>query len=305
MFSIIKDLLYILGELLTLGGIGRLEDARVSHRDAFHAYKELAEQINELNTLNEKMLTEIDSATLQAVDALERARKTFKFTHKNVKSSPLDNTKGGAEDVMGRIDKLNDSYSSFAAASVGAVGGGTLFAGSWALVSVAGAASTGTAISTLSGIAATNATLAWFGGGAIAAGGAGIAGGMAVLSGLVLAPILIIWGVTIHRKAKKVEYASQEIQEAVVKMPSEIDALRQNNQLLRNYQQTICEACNAVTQAVNRTYESLYPRGWLSRIYKRLKNFGFSHMFTEPELKEIESLEGKISQFLDLFENDQ
>ena len=45
-----------------------------------------------------------------------------------------------------------------------------------------GAASTGTAISTLSGVAATNAALAWLGGGALAAGGGGAAAGGALLA---------------------------------------------------------------------------------------------------------------------------
>ena len=44
-----------------------------------------------------------------------------------------------------------------------------------------GVASTGTAISSLSGAAATNAALAWLGGGTLAAGGAGIAGGKFLL----------------------------------------------------------------------------------------------------------------------------
>lgn len=45
-----------------------------------------------------------------------------------------------------------------------------------------GVASTGTAISTLSGAAATNAALAWLGGGALAAGGGGMAAGEAFLT---------------------------------------------------------------------------------------------------------------------------
>ncbi len=45
-----------------------------------------------------------------------------------------------------------------------------------------GTASTGTAISTLSGAAATNATLAWLGGGALATGGGGTAAGTALLA---------------------------------------------------------------------------------------------------------------------------
>ena len=45
-----------------------------------------------------------------------------------------------------------------------------------------GTASTGTAISALSGAAATNAALAWLGGGALAAGGGGVAAGNALLA---------------------------------------------------------------------------------------------------------------------------
>jgi hypothetical protein len=45
-----------------------------------------------------------------------------------------------------------------------------------------GVASTGTAISSLSGVAATNAALAWLGGGALAAGGGGMAAGSALIS---------------------------------------------------------------------------------------------------------------------------
>ena len=55
-------------------------------------------------------------------------------------------------------------------------------------------ASTGAAISGLSGAAATNATLAWLGGGALSAGGFGIAGGTLALGGIVLGPALAIGG---------------------------------------------------------------------------------------------------------------
>lgn len=47
-----------------------------------------------------------------------------------------------------------------------------------------GVASTGTAISTLSGAALTNASLAALGGGSVAAGGAGMAGGTMVITGI-------------------------------------------------------------------------------------------------------------------------
>ena len=68
-----------------------------------------------------------------------------------------------------------------------AVSGGNAIAvvmGVPALVTQFAAASTGTAIASLHGAAATNAVLAWLGGGSIASGGFGVAGGMVVLGTL-------------------------------------------------------------------------------------------------------------------------
>lgn len=85
------------------------------------------------------------------------------------------------------------SVSSGALAGVAAYGGAMMFA----------SASTGTAITALSGAAATNATLAWFGGGSLAAGGAGMAGGTLVLGGIVAGPVIAVGGLMLSSKAKK------------------------------------------------------------------------------------------------------
>ncbi|QCD44203.1 hypothetical protein [Campylobacter mucosalis] len=74
--------------------------------------------------------------------------------------------------------------------------------GAFGLTGVLATASTGTAISTLSGVAATNATLAWLGGGSLAAGGFGMAGGVAVLGGLVAGPALAVAGWVLSSKAE-------------------------------------------------------------------------------------------------------
>ncbi|MGM0410279.1 MAG: hypothetical protein ACQEQF_05890 [Bacillota bacterium] len=84
------------------------------------------------------------------------------------------------------------------------LGTGALVAyGSYGAVMTLGTASTGTAIGTLSGAAATNATLAWLGGGSLAAGGYGMAGGMAVLGGVVAGPALAVGGFIMSSKAKQ------------------------------------------------------------------------------------------------------
>lgn len=64
-------------------------------------------------------------------------------------------------------------------------------------------ASTGTAIGSLSGAAATNATLAWLGGGSLASGGLGIAGGTMVLGGLVAAPVLAVGGLMLRHQGRR------------------------------------------------------------------------------------------------------
>lgn len=74
-------------------------------------------------------------------------------------------------------------------------------------------ASTGTAISSLSGAAATNATLAWLGGGSLAAGGGGMAAGLAVLNLVAAAPAVFIGGLTVwvigsKQKTSAKKYAS-------------------------------------------------------------------------------------------------
>lgn len=101
------------------------------------------------------------------------------------------------------------------------VGGGTTVLGSGALVGMASyggatmfaTASTGTAISSLGGVAATNATMAWFGGGSLAAGGLGMAGGAVVLGGIVAAPVLAVGGIVLASHAKK-ELAAARVQHA-------------------------------------------------------------------------------------------
>ena len=98
-----------------------------------------------------------------------------------------------------------------------AVGAGAATATYLTVASIA-AASTGAAISGLSGAAATSATLAAIGGGSLAAGGLGIAGGTALLTGIVALPVIaavagavLASGGRILEKQKAVE---QKIQQA-------------------------------------------------------------------------------------------
>lgn len=81
-------------------------------------------------------------------------------------------------------------------------------------VATFGSASTGTAISTLSGAAAHNATLAWLGGGALSAGGGGMALGATALNIFTVGPTLLIGGLVLAGKGQK---ALTEAREYVAK----------------------------------------------------------------------------------------
>ena len=128
-----------------------------------------------------------------------------------LKNVEISGTTGLGEfaEFVGPKNKLDDMRAvSFKAQEL--LTGGAASLGSGALAGVAayggamtfGAASTGTAIGSLSGVAATNATLAWFGGGSLAAGGMGMAGGAVVLGGIVAGPVLAVGGVVLAAKAK-------------------------------------------------------------------------------------------------------
>lgn len=92
-----------------------------------------------------------------------------------------------------RLKEMESFASSLASGTVaGAFGGAFAAFGAYNAATVFAKASTGTAIASLSGAAATNATLAFFGGGPLAAGGLGMAGGTAILGGLVAGPALLV-----------------------------------------------------------------------------------------------------------------
>lgn len=76
-------------------------------------------------------------------------------------------------------------------------------------------ASTGTAISTLSGAAATNATMAFLGGGSIASGGGGMAAGAAALNFVTIGPALLVSGLIVAGQGEKAQTKARENEAAV------------------------------------------------------------------------------------------
>jgi hypothetical protein len=122
---------------------------------------------------------------------------------------------------LAEISALDVSMGAGQSVVLAALGAGGVYSAVGALAS----ASTGTAIATLSGAAATNATLAWLGGGSLAAGGMGVAGGMLVLGGLVAGPALAITGFTLANKAEEALTRAEEYAAEVKRKIAEIEQI--------------------------------------------------------------------------------
>ena len=117
---------------------------------------------------------------------------------------------------IGEVKVATLEFEKVASCLVGGLTAGAALAyGTYGAVGAVAAASTGTAIGSLSGAAATNATLAWLGGGTLAAGGGGVAAGTLVLGGLVAAPALALFGVVVNAQAqKKLDQAKSNLAQA-------------------------------------------------------------------------------------------
>ncbi|MFF7094368.1 hypothetical protein ACFY9A_18510 [Streptomyces rubradiris] len=112
-------------------------------------------------------------------------------------------------------------------AAVGALAGSAL-AGSGAgigaclAVGAFATASTGTAISGLSGAAATSATLAWLGGGSLAAGGGGVAAGTTVLTAIVAAPAVLSLAAVAEWQGRRARRGQREMAQDLERAEAEM-----------------------------------------------------------------------------------
>lgn len=110
-----------------------------------------------------------------------------------------------------------------AGAAAGTAGGFAAAGATTAVVSAIGTASTGTAISTLSGVAATNATLAALGGGSLAAGGGGMAAGAAVLGGAAAGAGILVGGIIVNVIGRNLSDNAEKLWEQVQEEKESID----------------------------------------------------------------------------------
>lgn len=181
-----------------------------------------------------------------------------------------------------------------------AIGGALTGLAAYGGVGLLGTASTGTAISALSGAAAKSATLAWLGGGSLATGGLGMAGGMAVLGGAVLGPALAIGGFMMANKAEEALSEAWRYESKVDKAVAEIDqslvylkGVRTNAQEISNVIQSLVERFEEVKvtsiSARDSEIEKMFALG------KALKQLLDTPILTKDD-KPVSDLSKRISE---------
>lgn len=168
-------------------------------------------------------------------------------------------------------------------------GGAALAFGAYNGTMMLAAASTGTAISSLSGVAATNATLAWLGGGSLASGGYGMAGGTMVLGSIVAGPALAIFGHILGNKGEEaLNNARSNLEQALT--------IRDQSILMVDK----LEAIEQITSLANTTFSNVNSR--LRRAVNNLKdvieNYGDDYRSFSSENREVVFRSVKLAQLI-------
>ena len=150
----------------------------------------------------------------QFSDLFERIKNRPEFA--DVKIGNVSIPKFEGEEIKKASVGASVLVGGLSGAALGTAGGFAASGATTAAVMALGTASTGTAISALSGAAATNATLAALGGGSLAAGGGGIALGTTILGAATLGVGLLVGGVIFSCTGSKLSSKADEAWEQMI-----------------------------------------------------------------------------------------
>ena len=248
--------LLFIGAAVATGAVGGTKTIKaVSDNSKAGQINEIANQSienarDELDRQRKEVGAALESLGKEKLTILNRNVTDFVTTFEKIKNIDFQSSIGLEELKNLHIDQNTfqelKELGSFAlgvagGAAAGAVGGALTAIGAYGAAMTFASASTGTAISALSGAAATNATLAFFGGGSLASGGLGMAGGMYVLGGLVAGPALMVMGMITEAKSKeKLEKAlsnkaqADEIVESLNAASVQCSAIRRRTYMFYN-----------------------------------------------------------------------
>lgn len=245
----------------------------IAQQEAEAAAKETNKKIEELGHYTSALYTSLN-AIQSLFDCIRNVPHEDAVKYEELKAIRV-NWKQQAEKIELEYKKAEVKAASQGAAGVGA-GVAVAALGPTAAMGIAttfGVASTGTAISALSGAAATNAALAWLGGGAIWAGGGGMVAGKALLAlagpvGWAIAGVSLFASGVMFFKTKNDKERLENI------------FTRISNRDVKSYKLAIVELSERIKRIVDETQK-------LKDAVKEIETFGtdYSKMTEEQQFK--------------------
>lgn len=293
----------VLKNIVTFGASGRIENKLEDFEDMKLEYESLYRGMEVKREETNTALEELIGVKVSAVKALNKINSISK----KLKSRDREviYRKFGNDFEIVDFERVDDTLTNAKIAlntTKGVSTGVGTALGTWALVSTYGAASTGTAISALSGAAATNATLAWLGGGSLAIGGGGMAAGTAVIGGIVALPALALTGIFSHMSANK---QIKEIEIQMNKILKAVDDVKANKLRLELTEERAVELTQAIERTtiifkeeLKKTHKDIYPIPVISRSIKwTKKNIFRKSYFSKQDIENISYIGGMASDF--------
>ncbi|NYE59223.1 prefoldin subunit 5 [Duganella sp. 1224] len=256
-----------------------------------------------LKSLGSLRLTTEGTQMKRFIDAIAKVNQ---ISYRNIEldGKPVDIQAPDFKDIASRSYQAADLLKD----GIGAVSSGILTGiGAGGLATQIGVASTGTAIGSLSGAAATNATLAWLGGGSLAAGGMGVAGGTAILGGAIAGPVIAVMGFSAAKKSEQaltdafskeaeileaneqvrngiavlghIQRRADEIQQVITAVSGRFEQVLQGAETLLLHKGKLARQLQEEAEQNKRSYLQSH---WLKRLWHRLLGKTPSFAYADP-----------------------
>lgn len=310
MLLLLKNLFQGLNELVTLGGASASRNALNALQDEEKRYLAYYKQAESHEAELREQLACIGSKLTAAQHTLEAAERALQQDF----GRQAQNWHAPSPDMFDDIRRFQRNiqtsvaerrFMNLVGLSAGATTGGVVSVGSWALVASLGSASTGAAISGLSGVAATNATLAWFGGGAIAAGGFGMSTGSVVLALLAITPVIAFATWLTHKQARQFDMKREKLTEDRQQLEKSFHSVLIAKMAIRKKQLEISAFCDDFETKAQPLLQLLRPSGLRNWLKGRMPWLFGALQLTPEQLNAREQLVQSVHQFLKRLEVNQ
>lgn len=202
-----------------------LSVAKKKQENAVELFERRKTQTNELMDSVGKQELKILKSFEEFSDTMEKIQGRPEF--KNYRTEGINLPEYKVEELKEVATGAGVLLGGIGGAAAGTAGGFAAAGATTSAVMALGTASTGVAISSLSGAAATNATLAAIGGGALSVGGygGGMALGSAILGGATLGVGLLVGGVIFNVTGSKLSDKADEAYEQAKRTEKEVDKI--------------------------------------------------------------------------------